>query len=55
MFQYVPTINTTVEKIFRNVNAKLIVMLSPSGSKVYAISAIRPNESTANSNQKMQV
>lgn len=50
-----------MEKIFGNVIAKLIVMLSSSGSKVYAIChskvyaiySIRLNESMANSNKKM--
>lgn len=36
MFQYVCRIKR-MEKIFGNVIAKLIVMLSSSGSKVYAI------------------
>lgn len=49
MFQYVCRINTEWEKIFGNMNAKLIVMLSSSGSKVYAIYAVRLNESMAKS------
>lgn len=44
-----------VEKIFGNFNTKRIVMLSSSGSEVYAIYAIRLNESMANSNKKMHV
>lgn len=44
-----------MEKIFGNFNAKLIVMLSSSGSEVYAIYAVRLNESMANSNKKTQV
>lgn len=55
MSQYVCRINTERKKIVGNVKAKLIVMLSSSGNKVYAIWAVRLNESMANSNRKMQV